>query len=98
MAERNRRTVRDLRRANRTAVLQRLYFDGPMSRQALVPATGLSSGSVSNVVGELAEDGVREEAGVVESDGGRPRPLLRVAPTSGCLIGVDVGETRVRIE
>lgn len=29
---RNGRTVRDLRRANRTAVLQRLYFDGPLSR------------------------------------------------------------------
>ena len=82
MTERNRRTVRDLRRANRTAVLHRLYFDGPMSRQALGPATGLSSGSVSNVVAELAEDGLLEEAGVVESDGGRPRTLLRVAATA----------------
>lgn len=27
-----------------------------------------------------------------------PRTLLRVAPGSGCLIGVDVGETRVRVE
>ncbi|MFG2828076.1 ROK family protein [Streptomyces sp. NPDC048434] len=98
MAERPQRTVRDLRRANRTAVLERLYFDGPMSRQELVPATGLSSGSVSNVVTELTEDGLLEEAGVVESDGGRPRTLLRVAPSSGCLIGVDVGETRVRVE
>lgn len=98
MAERNRRTVRDLRRANRAAVLQRLYFDGPMSRQALGPVTGLSSGSVSNVVSELTADGLLEEAGVVESDGGRPRTLLRVAPSCGRLIGVDVGETRVRIE
>ncbi|GHH73114.1 hypothetical protein GCM10018793_11220 [Streptomyces sulfonofaciens] len=98
MAERNRRTVRDLRRGNRAAVLQRLYFDGPMSRQALGPATGLSSGSVSNVVAELTADGLLEEAGVVESDGGRPRTLLRVAPASGYLIGVDVGETRVRVE
>ncbi|UKY54252.1 ROK family transcriptional regulator [Streptomyces inhibens] len=98
MVERTQRTVRDLRRANRTAVLQRLYFDGPMSRQELGPATGLSSGSVSNVVAELAEDGLLEEAGVVGSDGGRPRTLLRVAPASGALIGVDVGETRVRVE
>ncbi|MEW2437124.1 ROK family transcriptional regulator [Streptomyces caniferus] len=97
MVERPQRTVRDLRRANRTAVLERLYSDGPLSRQELVPATGLSSGSVSNVVAELAEDGLLEEAGVVESDGGRPRTLLRVAPASGCLIGVDVGETRVRV-
>ncbi|KUN38502.1 ROK family transcriptional regulator [Streptomyces longwoodensis] len=98
MTGRNGRTVRDLRRANRTAVLQRLYFDGPLSRFELGPATGLSSGSISNVVADLVGDGLVEEAGSVDSDGGRPRTLLRVAPGSGHLIGVDVGETRVRIE
>ncbi|MER6564322.1 ROK family transcriptional regulator, partial [Streptomyces sp. NPDC001027] len=98
MTGRNGRTVRDLRRANRTAVLQRLYFDGPLSRFELGPATGLSSGSISNVVAELMADGLVEEAGSVDSDGGRPRILLRVAPGSGHMIGVDVGETRVRIE
>ncbi|WP_330336414.1 ROK family transcriptional regulator [Streptomyces sp. NBC_00557] len=98
MAGRNGRTVRDLRRGNRTAVLQKLYFDGPLSRFELGPATGLSSGSVSNVVADLVADGLVEEAGSVDSDGGRPRTLLRVAPDSGQLIGVDVGETRVRVE
>ncbi|MDF3298936.1 ROK family transcriptional regulator [Streptomyces tropicalis] len=98
MAGRNGRTVRDLRRGNRTAVLERLYFDGPLSRFELGPATGLSSGSVSNVVADLAADGLVEEAGSVDSDGGRPRTLLRVAPDSGRMIGVDVGETRVRVE
>ncbi|MFG2988928.1 ROK family protein [Streptomyces sp. NPDC048257] len=92
------RTVRDLRRGNRSAVLQRLYFGGPMSRQELGPATGLSSGSISNVVGELVADGLLEEAGVVDSDGGRPRTLLRVTPGSAHMIGIDVGETRVRVE
>ncbi|MGW6707894.1 ROK family protein, partial [Streptomyces sp. NPDC054956] len=92
------RTVRDLRRGNRSAVLQRLYFGGPMSRQELGPATGLSSGSVSNVVGELVADGLLEEAGIVDSDGGRPRTLLRIAPGSAHMIGIDVGETRVRVE
>ncbi|MER6345823.1 ROK family protein [Streptomyces sp. NPDC001595] len=98
MRARNSRTVRDLRRENRTAVLQRLYFDGPQSRLALGPATGLSSGSVSNVVGELLAEGLVEEAGHVDSAGGRPRTLLRVSPGSGRMIGVDIGETRVRVE
>ncbi|GHA61423.1 hypothetical protein GCM10010372_71450 [Streptomyces tauricus] len=79
-------------------MLRRLYFDGPMSRFELGPATGLSSGSISNVVAELVADGLVEEAGSVDSDGGRPRTLLRVAPASGHMIGVDVGETRVRVE
>ncbi|WP_079023404.1 ROK family transcriptional regulator [Streptomyces odonnellii] len=98
MGERGRRTVRDLRRDNRARVVQRLYFDGPLSRQELGPATGLSSGSISNVVAELAAEGLLEEAGVVDSDGGRPRTLLRVAPGGGLLIGIDIGETRVRVE
>ncbi|GLY77627.1 hypothetical protein Airi01_058940 [Actinoallomurus iriomotensis] len=90
--------MRDLRRTNRSAVLRKLYFDGPLSRQELAPATGLSSGSISNVVAELTADGLLEEAGSVGSDGGRPRTLLRVARRSAYLIGVDVGETRVRVE
>ncbi|MEU0357428.1 ROK family transcriptional regulator [Streptomyces cyaneofuscatus] len=98
MAERNRRTVRDLRRGNRARVLQRLYFDGPLSRQELGPATGLSSGSISNVVAELAAEGLLQEAGIVDSDGGRPRTLLRVTPDGGLLVGIDIGETRVRVE
>ncbi|MFI5663629.1 ROK family protein [Streptomyces sp. NPDC051684] len=98
MAAPRRRTVRDLRRGNRAVVLSKLYFDGPLSRQELGPLTALSSGSISNVVADLVADGLLEEAGSVESDGGRPRTLLRVAPRSGHLVGVDVGETRVRVE
>ena len=98
MKVRSGRTVRDLRRENRTAVLQRLYFDGPLSRFSLGPATGLSSGSVSNVVAELVAEGLVEEAGSVDSGGGRPRILVRISPQCGYMIGVDVGETRVRIE
>ncbi|MFF9347054.1 ROK family protein [Streptomyces sp. NPDC014734] len=98
MTVRGGRTVRDLRRENRTAVLQRLYFDGPMSRFSLGPATGLSSGSISNVVAELVAEGLVEEAGSVDSAGGRPRTLLRIAQESAYMIGVDVGETRVRVE
>lgn len=78
----NGRTVRDLRRANRTAVLQRLYFDGPLSRFELGPATGLSSGSVSNVVADLVADGLLEEAGSVDSDGGRPAPCCGWRPAA----------------
>ncbi|MFF1462274.1 ROK family protein [Streptomyces sp. NPDC058330] len=98
MEVRSGRTVRDLRRENRAAVLQRLYFDGPSSRFALGPATGLSSGSVSNVVAELVAEGLVEEAGSIDSAGGRPRTLLRVRPDSHYMIGIDIGETRVRIE
>ncbi|MFE1953678.1 ROK family protein [Streptomyces sp. NPDC059524] len=91
------RTVRDLRRENRTAVLRKLYFEGPLSRLQLGPAVGLSSGSISNVVSELVAEGLVEEAGSVDSAGGRPQTLLQVTSESGYMIGVDVGETRVRV-
>ncbi|MEV0981335.1 ROK family protein [Streptomyces sp. NPDC049915] len=98
MAAHGGRPVRDLRRENRTAVLQQLYFGGPMSRFQLIPATGLSSGTISNVVAELIADGLLEDCGGTGNHGGRPRTLVRIAAGSAHMIGVDVGETRVRVE
>lgn len=98
MVERRRWTVRDLRRDNRSVLLWSLYFGQPCSRQDLSETTGLSPASVSNVIRELIRDGIVLEAGSVDSDGGRPRVLLRINPDYGYVIGVDVGETRVRVE
>jgi predicted NBD/HSP70 family sugar kinase len=97
-SEGQRTTVRDVRRRNRSVLLSKLYFDGPLSRQHLSQLTGLSPATVSNVIGSLIEEGLVVEAGSVDSDGGRPRVLLRVDPQYGYVIGVDVGETRVRVE
>ena len=98
MRERRRWTVRDLRRDNRSVLLTSLFFDQPRSRPELSAATGLSPASVSNVVRELIDEGIVVEAGSVDSDGGRPRVLLQVNPDYGYVIGVDVGEIRVRVE
>jgi predicted NBD/HSP70 family sugar kinase len=96
--EPNRSTVRDLRRRNRSALLAKLFFDGPLSRQELSQLTGLSVATVSNVTGELVEERLIVEAGLVDSDGGRPRVLLRVDPRFGNVVGIDVGETGVKVE
>ncbi|WP_309113357.1 ROK family transcriptional regulator [Saccharothrix sp.] len=93
-----RTTVRDLRRQNRSTLLSMLFFEGPLSRHELGARTGLSAATVSNVTGELVEDGLVVEAGSVGSDGGRPRVLLRVNPGFGHVIGVDVGETGIKVE
>jgi predicted NBD/HSP70 family sugar kinase len=96
--ERRRWTVRDLRRDNRSVLLWSLYFGQQCSRQDLSEATGLSPASVSNVIRELIREGIVLEAGSVDSDGGRPRVLLEINADYGYVIGVDVGETRVRVE
>jgi predicted NBD/HSP70 family sugar kinase len=92
------RTVRDVRRHNRSVLLSSLYLADPQSRQDLTRTTGLSQGTVSTVVAEMIEEGLVVEAGLVESDGGRPRTLLQVNPGYAHVIGVDVGETGVRAE
>ena len=98
MADRKRSTVRDLRRDNRSVLLWSLFIGQPCSRQDLSWATGLSTASVSNVVREFIDEGIVTEAGSVDSDGGRPRALLQMDPDYGRVIGVDVGETRIRVE
>src|SRR5215470_14917206 len=98
MRDRKRGTVRDLRRENRSVLLWSLYFSQPRSRQELSQATGLSLASVSNVMRELLDEGIVIETGSVDSDGGRPRVMLGMNPEYGYVIGVDVGETRVRVE
>src|SRR6201996_2951589 len=98
MRDRKRGTVRDLRRENRAAVLWSLYLSQPRSRLELSAATGLSAASVTNVVRELIDEGIVIETGLAESDGGRPRALLGMNPEYGYVIGVDIGETRTRVE
>lgn len=93
-----RTTTRDIRRQNRSGLLSKLFFDGPLSRLELSQLTGLSSATVSTVTADLIEDRLVIEAGQVESNGGRPRVLLRVDPSYGYVIGVDVGETGVTVE
>jgi predicted NBD/HSP70 family sugar kinase len=46
---------------------------------------------------DLIDEGIVVEADSVDSDGGRPRVLLRVSADYGYVIGIDVGGTRVRV-
>jgi predicted NBD/HSP70 family sugar kinase len=93
-----RATVRDVRRANRGRLLGELYHGGSLSRQELGVRTDLSQASISNLISEFLDEGLVEEAGLVDSDGGRPRALLRVNPGWGYVVGAEVGETLVGVE
>lgn len=90
--------VRDLRTSNRSRALIEMYLNGPMTRQDIGLAVGVSPATVSNLVGELLEQGVLIEVGAEDSDGGRPRAVLQVNPGYGYVVGVDVGETAVLAE
>ena len=53
---------------------------------------------VTNVTSALLEEGLITEVGLEESDGGRPRVLLQVNGEFGAVIGVEIGETGIRVE
>src|SRR5260370_29806784 len=91
-------TVEGLRRINRCTVGRQSYLNWSVSRQELSQCSGLSSATVTNVGVELIQEGIVVEAGLEESQGGRPRSILTVDPNYGCFIGVDVGETLTQIE
>src|SRR5260370_31224939 len=92
------RTVLDLRMTNRSAVLRRLFVSGPASRVQLARSTGLSNGTITNVIADLMGDGLVDVDGPDEPTGGRPSVTLRENPAYGLFLGVDVRETRIRGE
>lgn len=91
-------SVGDLRRINRQAALQQLYFHAPLSRLEISRRCGVSPATMTNVVSELLEQGIITESGSKQSEGGRPHTLLSINPDYGAFVGIDVGETHVRIE
>jgi len=91
-------TVHGLRRENRARALWDLYLNGPGSRQRIGAGAGVSPGTVSNVLGELMDEGLVLESGLVPSTGGRPSTIVQVNPDFAHVIGVDVGESSVLVE
>jgi len=83
-----------VRRANERRVFHLLRQRGPISRSALVRATGLSAQSVSVIIRRLLEQGLVEETGVEPQQGVGRHPIgVRIRPEGalafGCVIERD---------
>jgi N-acetylglucosamine repressor len=85
-------THRQTRTFNQQLVLRALYDESPLSRADLARLTGLTRTSVGDLVSTLIDDGLIEETGRGRSSGGKSPILLRVAPDSRHVIGLDLGE------
>lgn len=86
-------TIRDLRRATRTAVLRELWSAGPLSRTAIAERTAISLATVSNIVAALVAEGIVAQVRQQPTGLGRPATLVRLCPPYDCTIGIEVRES-----
>jgi predicted NBD/HSP70 family sugar kinase len=91
-------TTRDLRRANRQTILKAMFANGAISRLDVSQRSGLSTGTVTNVINELLVEGIVLESGHEASEGGRRRTILALNPEYGYFLGGEIGETHIAIE
>ncbi len=88
-------TAQDMRSINRSAILELIRREGPISRTAISQRLDVSLPTVMRVVDELVrEDLVRPQAST-EWTGGRRRSLLKFNPERQVVIGVDLGGTKM---
>ncbi len=80
-----------LREMNQRLLLERLFADGPAIRPQLARDTGLSLPTVIAGLAGLQEVGLVRVAGTPDVAHGRPAAAYEADPTSGAVVGVDIG-------
>lgn len=86
-----------MKRINRAAILSAIRDATAIPRAEIAVRTGLTKATVTNLVGELVDEGVLLEQGRAQSTGGR-RPIpVALNPDSRFAVGVDVGIHEVRV-
>lgn len=93
------RNGRQVRAHNRSAVLRYLLRQGVASRVQLAEWTGLSSTTITHLVGDLIERGIVVEEGTASAEGqlGRPRTALWLNPNAHYAVGVHIGIGVLRV-
>jgi len=82
----------ELRRHNLAAVLTELHLAGPQSRSELTQVTGLNRSTVGDLVAELSElDLVDQAPGAVGSGRGRPSRVISARPAGGVALALEIG-------
>lgn len=87
-------TAADMREINRSAILEIIRRESPISRSAIAERLDVSLPTVMRIVDELIEEGFVRPQGSTEWSGGRRRPLLEFNAESFVVVGVDMGGTK----
>ncbi len=87
-------TASDMREINRSAILEIIRRESPISRTAIAERLKVSLPTVMRIVDELVAEGFVRPEGSTEWSGGRRRPLLEFNADGFVVIGVDMGGTK----
>ncbi|QPZ39198.1 ROK family transcriptional regulator [Paramicrobacterium chengjingii] len=89
-------TSNTVSRVNRTAIVQALREQGPLSRQQIGAITGLSPATVNRLTSSLIDEGLVARQGQIPSTGGRPSVLLSYTGATQLVACVQVRADRAR--
>jgi len=84
-----------MRDINRSAILETIRRESPISRSAIAERLDVSLPTVMRIVEELVEEGFVRQQGSTEWSGGRRRPLLEFNAAGYVVLGVDMGGTKM---
>src|SRR3954467_12300409 len=91
--------LHQLRTANRRHVIETLRSHGSMTRSALARSTGLSRTTISTLLAELIEQGLVAEGSddTTRKGAGRPATVVRLDPSAGAAVSIDVGARHLAV-
>ena len=88
-------TASAMRDINRSAILEIIRREGPISRTAIADKLAVSLPTVMRIVDGLVAEGFVRPHGTTEWSGGRRRPLLEFNSNGFVVLGVDMGGTKM---
>jgi glucokinase-like ROK family protein len=84
-----------MRDINRSAILEIIRREGPISRTAIAERLDVSLPTVMRIADGLVTEGYVRPQGTTEWSGGRRRPLLEFNSDGYVVLGVDMGGTKM---
>jgi glucokinase len=84
-----------MRDINRSAILEIIRREGPISRSTIAETLDVSLPTVMRIADSLVEEGFVRLHGGTEWSGGRRRPLLEFNADGYVVLGVDMGGTKM---
>ena len=91
------KNAQEVRRQNRTLILEILHSHSPISRSGMADVSGLTRATVTNIINEFIEVGLVEEVGKLDTPIGRKKRLLRLKKDAFYVIGADISRYKLRV-